>query len=87
MSINQCICESHSNCNRLADGPRPPQPKFVIPQNHCINWQNWGCGLTLRDLQPQIVMDEGIRLAAKKSLDRMLEMASATVGKGDLGRA
>jgi quinolinate synthase len=43
--------------------------------------------LALRDLQPQIVMDEGVRLAAKKSLDRMLEMASGSVGKGDLGRA
>ena len=43
--------------------------------------------LALRDLQPQIVMDEGVRLAAKKSLDRMLEMASGTVGRGDLGRA
>jgi quinolinate synthase len=41
--------------------------------------------LALRDLQPQIVMDEGVRLAAKKSLDRMLEMASGTVGRGDLG--
>jgi quinolinate synthase len=41
--------------------------------------------LALRDLQPQIVMDEGVRLAAKKSLDRMLEMASNSVGKGDLG--
>ena len=41
--------------------------------------------LALRDLQPQIVMDEGIRLAAKKSLDRMLEMASGSVGRGDLG--
>jgi quinolinate synthase len=43
--------------------------------------------LALRDLQPQIEMDEGVRVAAKKSLDRMLEMASGTVGKGDLGRA
>ena len=43
--------------------------------------------LALRDLQPQIEMDENVRLAAKKSLDRMLEMASGTVGKGDLGRA
>lgn len=43
--------------------------------------------MALRDLQPQIVMDENIRIAAKKSLDRMLEMASGTVGKGDLGRA
>jgi quinolinate synthase len=43
--------------------------------------------LALRDLKPQIELDEGVRLAAKKSLDRMLEMASGTVGKGDLGRA
>lgn len=41
--------------------------------------------LSLRDLQPQIHLDEGVRLAAKKSLDRMLEMASGTLGKGDLG--
>lgn len=41
--------------------------------------------LALRDLQPQIELDESVRLAAKKSLDRMLEMASKTVGKGDLG--
>src|SRR3546814_13227960 len=27
----------------------------------------------LRDLEPRIEMDEGLRLAAKKSLDRMLE--------------
>ncbi|MEY3622997.1 MAG: quinolinate synthase NadA [Pseudomonadota bacterium] len=43
--------------------------------------------LALRDLQPQIHLDETVRLGAKKSLDRMLEMASGTVGKGDLGRA
>jgi quinolinate synthase len=43
--------------------------------------------LALRDLQPRIEMDEELRVAAKKSLDRMLEMASGTVGKGDLGRA
>ncbi len=42
--------------------------------------------LALRDLQPQIELDETVRLAAKKSLDRMLEMASGTIGKGDLGR-
>ena len=41
--------------------------------------------VALRDLQPQIVIEEGLRLAAKKSLDRMLEMASGTVGMGDLG--
>ena len=43
--------------------------------------------LALRDLTPQIHLDEDVRVAAKKSLDRMLEMASGTVGKGDLGRA
>ena len=41
--------------------------------------------IALRDLKPQIEMEEGLRLAARKSLDRMLEMASGTVGKGDLG--
>ncbi|NJS15733.1 MAG: quinolinate synthase NadA [Sphingopyxis sp.] len=41
--------------------------------------------LALRDLQPRIEMDEELRLGAKKSLDRMLEMASGTLGKGDLG--
>ncbi|MDZ7588048.1 MAG: quinolinate synthase NadA [Parasphingorhabdus sp.] len=39
----------------------------------------------LRDLTPQIELDEELRLKAKKSLDRMLEMAGATVGQGDLG--
>ena len=41
--------------------------------------------LALRDLKPQIRIEEGLRLQAKKSLDRMLEMAGGTVGKGDLG--
>ena len=41
--------------------------------------------VALRDLTPQIHLDEELRLKAKKSLDRMLEMASGTVGKGDLG--
>jgi len=41
--------------------------------------------LALRDLQPRIEIEEGLRLAARKSLDKMLEMASGTVGKGDLG--
>jgi quinolinate synthase len=41
--------------------------------------------VALRDLSPRIEIEEGLRLAAKKSLDRMLEMASASVGKGDLG--
>ncbi len=40
----------------------------------------------LRDLQPQIEIEEGLRMKAKQSLDRMLEMASGTIGKGDLGK-
>ncbi len=43
--------------------------------------------LSLRDLEPRIELDEATRLAAKKPLDRMLAMASATVGAGDLGVA
>ncbi len=43
--------------------------------------------VALRDLQPRIEIEEGLRLAAKKSLDKMLEMAGGTVGMGDLGRA
>jgi quinolinate synthase len=42
--------------------------------------------VALRDLAPQIHIEEGIRLKAKRSLDRMLEMASGTIGQGDLGR-
>ncbi|MBL0965383.1 quinolinate synthase NadA [Blastomonas sp. UPD001] len=42
--------------------------------------------VALRDLEPRIELDEALRLQAKKSLDRMLEMASSTVGQGDLGR-
>ena len=41
--------------------------------------------LALRDLQPRIELDEELRVKAKRSLDRMLEMASGSVGKGDLG--
>jgi quinolinate synthase len=41
--------------------------------------------IALRDLQPRIEIEEGLRLAAKKSLDKMLEMASGTIGQGDLG--
>jgi quinolinate synthase len=41
---------------------------------------------SLRDLEPRIEIEEGLRVAAKKSLDRMLEMAGSTVGKGDVGR-
>lgn len=42
--------------------------------------------VALRDLEPRIEIEEGIRLKAKRSLDRMLEMASGTVGMGDLGK-
>lgn len=41
--------------------------------------------VALRDLTPRIEMEEGLRLKAKRSLDKMLEMASASVGQGDLG--
>lgn len=41
--------------------------------------------LALRDLQPRIEIEESLRLAARRSLDRMLEMAGGSVGKGDLG--
>jgi quinolinate synthase len=41
--------------------------------------------VSLRDLEPRIEVEEGLRLAAKKSLDAMLTMASASVGQGDLG--
>jgi quinolinate synthase len=43
--------------------------------------------VALRDLEPRIEMDEELRLQARKSIDRMMEMASATVGQGDLGPA
>jgi quinolinate synthase len=42
--------------------------------------------LCLRDLEPRIEIEEGLRLKAKQALDKMLEMAGGTVGKGDLGR-
>jgi quinolinate synthase len=42
--------------------------------------------LALRDLKPRIEIEESLRLAAKKPLDRMLDMAGHTVGKGDVGR-
>jgi quinolinate synthase len=43
--------------------------------------------IALRDLEPRIEIEEELRLRAKKSLDAMLAMASATVGMGDLGPA
>ncbi|HTU11891.1 MAG TPA: quinolinate synthase NadA [Allosphingosinicella sp.] len=42
--------------------------------------------LALRDLKPRVEIEEGLRLRAKRSLDRMLDMAAHTVGKGDVGR-
>ncbi|HEY0324655.1 MAG TPA: quinolinate synthase NadA [Allosphingosinicella sp.] len=42
--------------------------------------------MALDTLQPRIEIDEELRIAAKKPLDRMLEMAGGTVGKGDVGR-
>ena len=41
--------------------------------------------VALRDLAPRIELPEALRLRAKKSLDAMLAMASASVGQGDLG--
>ncbi|KQM87266.1 quinolinate synthetase [Sphingomonas sp. Leaf23] len=41
--------------------------------------------IALRDLSPRIEIEEELRLKAKVSLDRMLAMASGTVGLGDLG--
>ena len=43
--------------------------------------------VALRDLEPRIEIEEGLRLKAKRSLDAMLSMASGTVGQGDLGPA
>ena len=43
--------------------------------------------VALRDLEPRVEIEEGLRLRAKKSLDAMLAMASATVGQGDVGPA
>ncbi len=42
--------------------------------------------VSLRDLEPRIEIEEGLRQRARKSLDRMLEMAGHTVGQGDVGR-
>ncbi len=42
--------------------------------------------VALRDLEPRIEMDEALRAAAEKPLERMLEMAGRTVGKGDVGK-
>ncbi|WP_347302063.1 quinolinate synthase NadA [Croceibacterium sp. TMG7-5b_MA50] len=42
--------------------------------------------LCLRDLTPRVEIREDLRVQAKRSLDRMLDMASGTIGLGDLGR-
>lgn len=42
--------------------------------------------VALRDLEPRIEVEESVRIAARRSLDRMLQMASGTVGLGDVGR-
>ena len=42
--------------------------------------------VALRDLRPRIEIEESLRIAAKKPLDRMLDLAANTVGKGDVGR-
>lgn len=39
----------------------------------------------LRDLQPQINVEESVAFGARKSLERMLTMAADKVGQGDLG--
>jgi quinolinate synthase len=36
-------------------------------------------------LEPRIELDEATRIAAKAPLDRMLEMAGRSIGRGDLG--
>lgn len=41
--------------------------------------------LCLRDLTPRVEMEESLRVQAKRSLDRMIEMVAGTVGQGDLG--
>ena len=38
------------------------------------------------DLHPRIEIEENLRVAAKKSLDAMLAMASNSVGHGDIGQ-
>ena len=42
--------------------------------------------VALRDLEPRIEIEEGLRVKARQSLDRMLEMAGNTVGQGDVGK-
>jgi quinolinate synthase len=41
--------------------------------------------VALRDLQPRIELSEEVMSAARVPLERMLEMASSSIGKGDVG--
>ena len=41
--------------------------------------------VALRDLNPRIELQPELMNAARKPLERMLEMAGGTVGKGDVG--
>jgi quinolinate synthase len=40
--------------------------------------------VSLRDLSPQVHIEEALRLQARKSLDRMLDMAGGSAGKSNL---
>jgi quinolinate synthase len=42
--------------------------------------------VALRDLEPRIELDRALMDAARKPLERMLEMAGGTVGQGDVGK-
>jgi quinolinate synthase len=42
--------------------------------------------VALRDLQPRIELSPEVMKAARVPLERMLEMAGGTVGKGDVGK-
>ncbi|WP_260484458.1 quinolinate synthase NadA [Sphingomicrobium flavum] len=42
--------------------------------------------IALRDLEPKIELSEELMDAARKPLDRMLDMAGRTVGQGDVGK-
>jgi quinolinate synthase len=42
--------------------------------------------VALRDLRPRIELSPALMDAARKPLERMLEMAGNTIGKGDVGQ-
>ncbi len=57
--------------------------RFLAHASHDLRQPIHAIGLftaCLRDLEPRIEIEEGLRLKAKQSLDRMLEMASGTIG-------